>query len=291
MKCGCGCGLIRSCLEINNFYWLSCDFVLRAWVTWQNWNPKVALISRNYNGIVTVILVSITFILAIFLPMAFFNFVVLLQSNTVSVTSILGGTSDNTGSSMARRLGAYHTSFLILFWLNSWCFLLRFYILILIICILLFSVLRTGLNIVIACNIPKDSPMLEVTSTFKRVKIIFLWALAILNLGLWGNSDISWWLNCKFWHNLLNLIRMDFVYVTAEILSFMVLCTKGKSCFEFSTSAFGLMSPLNSFFGLAPGTLLLLSLESFCLFAPYFIDTALSLSDMTPLIKTILDDA
>lgn len=48
------------------------------------------------------------------------------QNSMVSVTSILGGTSDNTGSSIARRL-----------------------------------VLKTGLNIVLACNIPKNSPMLE----------------------------------------------------------------------------------------------------------------------------------
>ncbi|KAB1214233.1 Proteasome assembly chaperone 4 [Morella rubra] len=46
--------------------------------------------------------------------------------DTVSVTSILGGASDNTGSGIARRL-----------------------------------VLKTGLNIVMACNIPKNSPMLE----------------------------------------------------------------------------------------------------------------------------------
>ncbi|PIA53761.1 hypothetical protein AQUCO_00900381v1 [Aquilegia coerulea] len=46
--------------------------------------------------------------------------------NMVSVSSILGGASDNTGSSIARRL-----------------------------------VLKTGLNIVLACNIPKNSPMLE----------------------------------------------------------------------------------------------------------------------------------
>ncbi|GKV29568.1 hypothetical protein SLEP1_g38483 [Rubroshorea leprosula] len=44
----------------------------------------------------------------------------------VGVTSILGGSSDNTGSGIARRL-----------------------------------VLKTGLNIIIACNIPKNSPMLE----------------------------------------------------------------------------------------------------------------------------------
>ncbi|XP_078156667.1 proteasome assembly chaperone isoform X3 [Carex rostrata] len=53
-------------------------------------------------------------------------------NNIVSVTSILGGTSDNTGSSIARRL-----------------------------------VLKTGLNIVVACNIPKDSPMLEATAERK----------------------------------------------------------------------------------------------------------------------------
>ncbi|KAL5708366.1 hypothetical protein ACHQM5_019166 [Ranunculus cassubicifolius] len=47
-------------------------------------------------------------------------------NNMGNVTSILGGTSDNTGSSIARRL-----------------------------------VLKTGLNIVLACNIPKNNPMLE----------------------------------------------------------------------------------------------------------------------------------
>lgn len=47
-------------------------------------------------------------------------------SNTVSVTSVLGGTSDNTGSGIARRL-----------------------------------VLKTGLNIILACNIPKNNPLLE----------------------------------------------------------------------------------------------------------------------------------
>nr|BAJ89485.1 predicted protein [Hordeum vulgare subsp. vulgare] len=53
----------------------------------------------------------------------------------VSVTSVLGGTSDNTGSSMARRL-----------------------------------VLKTGLNIILACNIPKDSPMLEAAAERKLVE-------------------------------------------------------------------------------------------------------------------------
>ncbi|XP_059636237.1 uncharacterized protein LOC132278471, partial [Cornus florida] len=46
--------------------------------------------------------------------------------NTVSVPSIIGGASDNTGSGIARRL-----------------------------------VLKTGLNVILACNIPKNSPMLE----------------------------------------------------------------------------------------------------------------------------------
>ncbi|KAG2305134.1 hypothetical protein Bca4012_064198 [Brassica carinata] len=47
-------------------------------------------------------------------------------SNTVSVTSVLGGTSDNTGSGIARRL-----------------------------------VMKAGLNIILACNIPKNNPLLE----------------------------------------------------------------------------------------------------------------------------------
>ncbi|KAL7103757.1 hypothetical protein ACP275_08G199400 [Erythranthe tilingii] len=47
-------------------------------------------------------------------------------NNTIGVTALIGGSSDNTGSGIARRL-----------------------------------VLKTGLNIVLACNIPKNSPMLE----------------------------------------------------------------------------------------------------------------------------------
>ncbi|KAJ8467881.1 hypothetical protein OPV22_030433 [Ensete ventricosum] len=53
-------------------------------------------------------------------------------NDQVAVTSILGGTSDNTGSGIARRL-----------------------------------VLKTRLNIIVACNIPKDSPMLEATAERK----------------------------------------------------------------------------------------------------------------------------
>ncbi|GKV29572.1 hypothetical protein SLEP1_g38486 [Rubroshorea leprosula] len=61
---------------------------------------------------------------------ATFHFQIILfpkQSNTVGVTSVIGGSSDNTGSGIARRL-----------------------------------VLKTGLNIIFACNIAKNSPMLEV---------------------------------------------------------------------------------------------------------------------------------
>lgn len=47
-------------------------------------------------------------------------------NNMVSVTSLLGGTSDNTGSSIARHL-----------------------------------VMKSGLSLILACNIPKDNPMLE----------------------------------------------------------------------------------------------------------------------------------
>ncbi|OMO53411.1 hypothetical protein CCACVL1_28649 [Corchorus capsularis] len=56
-------------------------------------------------------------------------------TNSVSVTSILGGASDNTGSGIARRL-----------------------------------VLKTGLNVIVACNIPKDSPMLEANAEKKLVE-------------------------------------------------------------------------------------------------------------------------
>ncbi|KAM7280247.1 hypothetical protein ACFE04_007381 [Oxalis oulophora] len=56
-------------------------------------------------------------------------------NNTVSVTSILGGTSDNTGSGIARRL-----------------------------------VLKTGLSVLLACNIPKNNPMLEVNAEKKLME-------------------------------------------------------------------------------------------------------------------------
>ncbi|XP_065863929.1 uncharacterized protein [Euphorbia lathyris] len=61
-------------------------------------------------------------------------------NNTASVSCLLGGTSDNTGSGIARRL-----------------------------------VLKTGLNIILACNIPKNSPMLEANAERKLVeKLIYL---------------------------------------------------------------------------------------------------------------------
>ncbi|CAK9148650.1 unnamed protein product [Ilex paraguariensis] len=62
-------------------------------------------------------------------------------NNTVSVTSLLGGASDNTGSGIARRLA-----------------------------------LKTGLNVIVACNIPKNSPMLEADAEKKLVQ-------KLINLG------------------------------------------------------------------------------------------------------------
>ncbi|KAL8481195.1 hypothetical protein ACS0TY_027107 [Phlomoides rotata] len=56
-------------------------------------------------------------------------------SNTVGVTSLIGGASDNTGSGIARRL-----------------------------------VLKTDLNVVLASNIPKSSPMLEANAEKKLMQ-------------------------------------------------------------------------------------------------------------------------
>ncbi|XP_076936416.1 uncharacterized protein LOC143603520 [Bidens hawaiensis] len=56
-------------------------------------------------------------------------------NNIVSVTSLLGGTSDNTGSGIARRI-----------------------------------VLKTGAPVTLACNIPKDSPMLEAHAEKKLIQ-------------------------------------------------------------------------------------------------------------------------
>uniref|UniRef100_A0A6N2LUY1 MATH domain-containing protein n=1 Tax=Salix viminalis TaxID=40686 RepID=A0A6N2LUY1_SALVM len=61
-------------------------------------------------------------------------------NNTASVTCVLGGNSDNTGTGIARRL-----------------------------------VLKTGLNIMLASNIPKNSPLLEANAEKKLVeKLIHL---------------------------------------------------------------------------------------------------------------------
>ncbi|WCJ23219.1 hypothetical protein M5689_005258 [Euphorbia peplus] len=61
-------------------------------------------------------------------------------NNTPSVSCLLGGTSDNVGSGIARRL-----------------------------------VLKTGLNILLACNIPNNTPMLEASAERKLVeKLIHL---------------------------------------------------------------------------------------------------------------------
>lgn len=56
-------------------------------------------------------------------------------SNTVSVSSLTGGSSDNSGSGIARRI-----------------------------------VLKTGINVVLASNIPKNSPMLEAAAERKLVQ-------------------------------------------------------------------------------------------------------------------------
>ncbi|KAL6952976.1 hypothetical protein U1Q18_041384 [Sarracenia purpurea var. burkii] len=62
-------------------------------------------------------------------------------NNTVGVANILGGSFDNTGYGIVRRL-----------------------------------VLKTGLNVILACNIPKNSPMLEADAEKKLVQ-------KLINLG------------------------------------------------------------------------------------------------------------
>ncbi len=88
------------------------------------------------------------------------------QKDTVSVTSILGGASDNTGSGIARRLGKFWIIF------DVFCDYIR----IIGACsdMPYFSVLKTGLNIILACNIPKNSPMLEVSSLFLSLFSLYL---------------------------------------------------------------------------------------------------------------------
>ncbi|KAE9455043.1 hypothetical protein C3L33_13055, partial [Rhododendron williamsianum] len=76
-------------------------------------------------------------------------------NNAVSVTNILGGGSDNAGSGIARRIG---------------------------------KLLKTGLNVILACNIPKNSPMLEANAEKMLVrKLINLGGTEVQEIapGLW----------------------------------------------------------------------------------------------------------
>ncbi|CAN1789442.1 hypothetical protein LINPERHAP1_LOCUS18482 [Linum perenne] len=57
------------------------------------------------------------------------------QSGSVSVSCVLGGASDNTGSGIARRI-----------------------------------VLKSGLNVMLACDIPKNSPMIEANAERKMME-------------------------------------------------------------------------------------------------------------------------
>ncbi|CAK7326255.1 unnamed protein product [Dovyalis caffra] len=69
-----------------------------------------------------------------------FALLMYFKNNTASVTCVLGGNSDNTGTGIARRL-----------------------------------VLKTGLNIMLASNVPKNSPLLEANAEKKLVeKLIHL---------------------------------------------------------------------------------------------------------------------
>ncbi|KAJ0086152.1 hypothetical protein Patl1_07096 [Pistacia atlantica] len=71
-----------------------------------------------------------------------------LVKNTVIVSSILGGVSDNTGSGIARRL-----------------------------------VIKAGLNVILACNIPKNSRMIEVNAEKNLVeKLISLGFFFLLRI-------------------------------------------------------------------------------------------------------------
>ncbi|ESW10555.1 hypothetical protein PHAVU_009G219800 [Phaseolus vulgaris] len=72
-------------------------------------------------------------------------------NNSVSVTSLLGGFSDNTGSGIAHRL-----------------------------------VLKTGLNIILACSIPKNNPMLEIEA--EKILIQKLVSLGYTKSRLGGTS-------------------------------------------------------------------------------------------------------
>ncbi|KAG5006393.1 hypothetical protein JHK82_024352 [Glycine max] len=73
------------------------------------------------------------------------------SNNLVSVTSILGGVSDNTGFGIAHR-----------------------------------SVLKTGLNIILACSIPKNSPTLETQA--EKILIQKLISLGYTKSRLGGTS-------------------------------------------------------------------------------------------------------
>ncbi|KAL7595145.1 hypothetical protein Lser_V15G29894 [Lactuca serriola] len=77
-------------------------------------------------------------------------------NNTVSVSSLLGGNSDNTGSGIARRIeietDANGTK------VQTFCPNRK--------------VIKTGVPLTLACNIPKDSPMLEAAAEKKLVQML-----------------------------------------------------------------------------------------------------------------------
>ncbi|KAG5555386.1 hypothetical protein RHGRI_012805 [Rhododendron griersonianum] len=81
-------------------------------------------------------------------------------NNAVSVTNILGGGSDNAGSGIARRI-----------------------------------VLKTGLNVILACNIPKNSPMLEADAEKMLVqKLINLGGTEVQEIAPGGGPKHHSWI-------------------------------------------------------------------------------------------------
>ena len=72
------------------------------------------------------------------------------------MTCVLGGNSDNTGTGIARRLGRHYYVMESKSYGNGIDQLRNSFF--------FFVVLKTGLNIMLASNIPKNSPLLEVCS-------------------------------------------------------------------------------------------------------------------------------
>lgn len=87
-------------------------------------------------------------------------YIAFLQERTPSLATLISGTADSVGASIAQRLGNFCMHFAVIVMQVStkaqFC------------CV---AALKTGWSIVLACNLPKNSPNLEV----KYILVLMRW--------------------------------------------------------------------------------------------------------------------